>query len=60
MSWKSGFSKGASLEDPGVECELPHHTQALRRRRLMEIILRALIMQRLHTHNAMSPNHSVP
>jgi hypothetical protein len=35
MSWKSGFSKGLSLEGPGIECELPHHIQALRWRGLV-------------------------
>jgi len=39
MSRKSGFSKRVPLEGPGVNGQLPHHTQALRWCGLLQIRL---------------------
>src|SRR5262245_22776502 len=54
MSRKSGFSKGLPHEGPCVERELPHHTQALRWRGLVELSLLFLIRKSVHTDNTIS------
>lgn len=48
MSLKSGLSTlGFSLEGPGIHGELPHHGEAFGRRPGVEVIGRAVIVQRL-------------
>jgi hypothetical protein len=59
MSRKSGFSKGFPREGPGVNGQLPHHTQALRGGGLLQIRLPSLIGQFAHADYTSLHGHGI-